>query len=214
MPIKALMVDVDGVLLVHPHPGGWSANLERDLGISAKALQDAFFIPHFEDIVHGRAALRERLEPVLADLAPDLSVEDLLTYWFEQDFHPQERLLSQLAEVRGGGVQVHLATVQEHERAKYLWSTMRWSERFDAIHYAADLGWAKPAPGFFRAIEARTGFGPVDLAFIDDKPANVEAAQACGWRAEVWTGSVDLRALMPELSGSSGVSSPPDGPTT
>lgn len=27
------MVDVDGVLVTHPDAGGWSANLENDLGI-------------------------------------------------------------------------------------------------------------------------------------------------------------------------------------
>jgi putative hydrolase of the HAD superfamily len=199
MPIKALMVDVDGVLLVHPDPAGWSANLERDLGLSAQALQDEFFTRHFGDIIHGHAPLRERLEPVLARIAPHVSVEALVAYWFEQDFHPDDRLLADLAQVRAGGVAVHLATVQEHERAAYLWRAMRWSERFDAIHYAADLGWAKPAPEFFQAIEARTGLAPADIAFIDDKPANVDAARACGWRAEVWTGRQSLHELIPGL---------------
>ncbi|HEY2051788.1 MAG TPA: HAD-IA family hydrolase [Caulobacteraceae bacterium] len=199
MPIKALMVDVDGVLLIHPHPSGWSAHLERDLGLSGQALQDEFFRPHFGEIVHGRARLRERLGPVLARIAPHLSVDAFVAYWFEQDFYPDQRLLAELAQVRAGGIAVHLATVQEHERATYLWRAKGWSERFDAIHYAADLGWAKPAPEFFRAIEARTGLAASDIAFIDDKPANVEAAHACGWRAEVWTGRQSLREVIPDL---------------
>ena len=136
---------------------------------------------------------------MLARIAPHLSADVLVAYWFEKDFHPDECLMADLAGVRAGGVPVHLATVQEHERANYLWRTKRWSERFDAIHYAADLGWAKPAPEFFRAIEARTGLAPCEIAFIDDKPANVEAARACGWRAEAWTGRQSLRELMPGL---------------
>jgi putative hydrolase of the HAD superfamily len=196
MPIKALMVDVDGVLLVHPHPAGWSANLERDLGLSTQALQDEFFTPHFGEIIHGRTRLRERLGPVLARIAPHLSVDAFVAYWFEQDFHPDEFLLADLAHVRARGISVHLATVQEHERANYLWRTMRWKERFDAMHYAADLGFAKPAPEFFKAIEARTGLSPSDIVFIDDKRANVEAARACGWRAEIWTGRQSLRELI------------------
>lgn len=55
---------------------------------------------------------------------------------------------------------------------------MALSDRFDAIHYAADLGHAKPAPEFYAAIEARTGYAPTDIFFIDDKAANVEAARA------------------------------------
>ena len=63
------MVDVDGVVIV-PRPGGWGADLEGDLGLSAAKLQELFFKPHWDDIVLGRAGLHERLAPVLAIIAP------------------------------------------------------------------------------------------------------------------------------------------------
>lgn len=194
--MKALMVDVDGVVVVHPDPKGWPANLERDLGLKIEDLQAQFFAPHFDDIVHGRAALRDRLTPVLADIAPHLSSDELCAYWFENDSHLDHGLLSQLAAFREQGVKLHLATVQEHERAAYLWNDMGLKDRFDAIHYAADLGHAKPADGFYAAIEARTGYGPEDLFFIDDKAANVQAAQARGWKAALWTGQDRLADLI------------------
>jgi len=194
--MKAMMVDVDGVIVTHPHPRGWSANLEADLGLKAELLQEAFFKPHFGDIVHGRAALRDRLAPVLAKIAPHLTCDQLCEYWFREDGHLDHGLLDQLAQVRARGVELHLATVQEHERAAYLWNQMGLKDRFDAIHYAADLGHAKPAPEFYAEIERRTGFAPIDLFFIDDKAPNVEAAQARGWRAAVWTGEERLAELM------------------
>ncbi len=190
------MVDVDGVIVAHPDPKGWSVNLERDLGLKIEDLQAKFFALHFGDIIHGRAALRERLGPVLEQIAPHLTCDQLCTYWFENDSHLDHDLLDQLADLRAQGVELHLATVQEHERAAYLWETMALKERFDAIHYAAALGHAKPAPEFYAAIEARTGFAPADLFFIDDKAANVEAAQARGWRAAVWTGRERLADLL------------------
>ncbi|HEY9233476.1 MULTISPECIES: HAD-IA family hydrolase [Phenylobacterium] len=182
-----MMIDVDGVIVAHPDPRGWSVNLERDLGLKVEVLQEKFFAPNFEDIVHGRAALRERLAPVLAEIAPHLTCDQLCDYWFRADSHLDHELLAELAEVRARGVELHLATVQEHERAAYLWETMGLKDRFDAMHYAAALGHAKPAPGFYAEIEARTGFAPQDLFFIDDKAANVEAARARGWKAAVWT---------------------------
>jgi putative hydrolase of the HAD superfamily len=194
--LKALMVDVDGVIVVHPDPKGWAANLERDLGLSIEDLQEKFFAPNFDDIVHGRVALRDRLAPVLAQIAPHLSCDQLCAYWFENDSHLDQGLLGQLAAQRARGVKLHLATVQEHERAAYLWNDMGLKDRFDAIHYAADLGHAKPADGFYAEIEARTGFAPADLFFIDDKPANVEAARARGWKAAVWTGRDRLADLI------------------
>jgi len=196
MPIRALMVDVDGVVVTSLEPGGWSTHLERDLGLSPARLREAFFAPHFGEIVHGRAKLRDRLAPVLAEIAPHLSAQTLIAYWFEQDAHLDHGLLAQIDALRAAGLKAHLATVQEHERADYLWTRLALKDHFDAIHYAADLGWAKPAAEFFREVEARTGFAPGEVFFIDDKAANVDAAKALGWHAAIWTGEETVVALM------------------
>src|SRR5436853_7917342 len=117
MPIKAVMVDVDGVIVVHPDAKGWSVDLERDLGVSVERLQQTFFKVHFGDVVHGRAGLHERLAPVLAEIAPQVSSQQLANYWFAHDAHLNHALLDELAALRARGVALHLATVQEHERA-------------------------------------------------------------------------------------------------
>jgi putative hydrolase of the HAD superfamily len=59
-PLRALMVDVDGVVIT-PRPGGWAATLERDLGLSSEILQAEFFRPHWDDVALGRADLHDRL---------------------------------------------------------------------------------------------------------------------------------------------------------
>ena len=194
--MKALMVDVDGVI-VHPaHSGGWAACLETDLGISIGLLQTAFFQPHWQDVSLGRAGLEERLAPVLAKIAPHLRVEVLMDYWFRYDACLNEPLLADLAVWRSRGVALHLATVQEHQRARYLWEDLGLRDRFDAIHYSAALGCAKPDLAFYRAIEAKTGFAPRDLLLIDDKPGNVEGAWAAGWRGVLWDGALRLGQVL------------------
>ena len=193
--LRALMVDVDGVLIV-PRQGGWAVDMEADLGISPPLLQERFFAPHWNDVVLGRAGLHERLAPVLAKHAPHLTSAELAAYWFEKDARFDETLLADLAAVRACGLQVHLATVQEHERAAYLWDTLGLRDRFDAMHYAAALGCKKSEPAFYAAVEARTGFAPAELMLIDDTPANVEMAGACGWRAALWTGERRLADVL------------------
>lgn len=196
MTIKAIMVDVDGVLIVHPDAGGWSANLERDIGIAPATLQAQFFDQHWDDVVNGRATLRDRLAPVLRAIAPQVTCDALIDYWFRNDAHLDDALLTELASLRASGIEVHLATVQEHERAQYLWHDLGFSRGFDGLHYAADLGCSKPDPLFYRGIEARTGLRPQDLFFIDDRLANVESAVGCGWAAALWTGQQSVRLLM------------------
>jgi putative hydrolase of the HAD superfamily len=200
MRFKALMIDVDGVVIVHPDPRGWAAHLERDLGLPQALLQEAFFAPHWPDIVLGRADLRERLAPVLAQIAPELGADRLIRYWFENDAYLDHGLLAQLAPIRAGGMKLHLATVQEHERARYIWDELALKRHFDGMHYAAELGFAKPDAWFFRAAAARSGFAPGEIFFIDDKQANVDAARAEGWSAALWDGTRSLAAVMAEAA--------------
>ncbi|WP_306224738.1 HAD family hydrolase [Bosea beijingensis] len=160
MRFKALMVDVDGVVIVHPDPQGWAVHLERDLGLPQKLLQSAFFQPHWPDIIMGRAGLRERLGPVLARIAPGLGADRLIRYWFENDAHLDHGLLAQLGPIRASGVKLYLATVQEHERARYIWDELALKQHFDGMHYAAELGCTKPDGAFYRAVAARSGLSP------------------------------------------------------
>lgn len=195
-----LMVDVDGVVVRPANPSGWSAHVERDLGIPAALLQSRFFQTHWDDVVHGRAGLRERLNSVLADIAPHVGSDQFIRYWFEGDAELDAGLLTQLAAVRATGVALHLATVQEHERAAWLWNDLGLRDHFDDMHYAADLGVSKPSQAFYQAVEQRVGLPGSAIAFIDDSERNVRAASERGWQAAIWTPGASLVALLPGLA--------------
>ncbi|MFD1192694.1 HAD family hydrolase [Phenylobacterium conjunctum] len=190
------MVDVDGVVVRHPAGRRWDRDMQADLGLDPGLLQQRFFAAHFQDVVTGRADLHDRLAPVLAEIAPHLTSQALADYWFAQDAHLDLALLDDLARLRASGARLHLATVQEHHRARYLWETLGLKDRFDAIHYAADYGVGKPDPAFFRAVEQRTGLPASDLLLIDDSARNVESARACGWSAVLWDGTQTLSEVL------------------
>jgi putative hydrolase of the HAD superfamily len=193
--LKALPVDVDGVLIT-PRLGGWAADMQADLDLSRADLADHFFAVHWEDICLGKAGLHERLALVLARIAPHLTSQQLAAYWFAKDSVLDYQLLDDLALMRARGLQMHLATVQEHERAAYLWNRLGFRGQFDAMHYAADIGAKKTDPVFYATVETRTGFAGDELLLIDDTPANIEAARAAGWRALLWTGAMRLPDLL------------------
>jgi putative hydrolase of the HAD superfamily len=190
------MVDVDGVIVRAEGGRRWDADLEADLNLAPEALQRGFFQPHFKDVVLGRAPLRERLKMALAEIAPHLTVDQVIAYWFAKDAALDQPLLDDLAALRRDGLRMDLATVQDHERAAHLWTTLGLRERFDAIHYAADLGCAKPDAAFFAVITERTGFAPSELLLIDDRLENVEGARAAGWNGVLWTGEARLAEVL------------------
>lgn len=54
----------------------------------------------------------------------------------------------------------------------------------DHVFASSELGWRKPAPEFFRAVERRLGRAADELVLIGDDPAlDIEAARRAGWQA-------------------------------
>ncbi len=52
------------------------------------------------------------------------------------------------------------------------------------VFASSEIGWRKPAPQFFSAIEERLGRGPGELFLVGDDPRlDIAAAHAAGWRA-------------------------------
>jgi putative hydrolase of the HAD superfamily len=192
--IKALMVDVDGVLVRgRPEDGRhWSTSLEADLGLRAEILHREFFGIHWNDIVIGRTKLEDRLSAVLEKIAPHVTADRLIEYWFAQDARIDQRLLQDLRELRAKGFQIHLATNQEHRRAHHLMRTLGLADTVDGIQYSAQIGARKPDAAFFQAATSGAGLSPADVLLIDDTSENVSAARACGWEAVLWTGEEGL----------------------
>jgi putative hydrolase of the HAD superfamily len=200
MRLRALMVDVDGVVVVRPRGDRWDAQLAVDVGVDPDDLQRTFFDVHWEDVVLGRADLHDRLAMALEELGVEVDVEVLTTYWFEQDSTLDHHLLDDLARVRRTGIELHLVTVQEHRRAAYLWHDLGLRQRFDGLHHSAAVGVAKPDREYFRRVEERIGIPGEDLLLIDDSPRNVVAAREVGWQSRLWTRDATLADVLGEVA--------------
>jgi putative hydrolase of the HAD superfamily len=196
---KVLMMDVDGVLVSgRPSDGRHLfAELQADLGLSPDRLRQTFFTPFWEAIVTGREGLTERLTPVLAEIAPKVSAERLIAYWFENDSRVDQAVLSAVKHYRDRGLPVFLATNQEHLRADYLMRQVGLGAHVDGIIYSAALGHRKPSAEFFERAAAIAAAAPEDIVLVDDTLANVEAARQAGWHAVHWTAD---KVLGDELS--------------
>jgi putative hydrolase of the HAD superfamily len=66
----------------------------------------------------------------------------------------------------------------------------------DLLVTSHEVGFRKPDPRIYRLVEERLHAAPAECLFLDDLPANVEAARACGWRGIVYQKGADLPAKL------------------
>jgi HAD superfamily hydrolase (TIGR01509 family) len=84
--------------------------------------------------------------------------------------------------VRGRGLRAGILSnsgpgAREAER---IWGL---EEITDVIVYSHEVGLAKPDPAIYELTTTRLGVRPGEIVFLDDVPANVDAARAAGWYA-------------------------------
>ncbi len=60
-------------------------------------------------------------------------------------------------------------------------------EEFDRRFISGQMRVTKPAPEIYAAVEAESGIAPSALLFADDRPDNIAAAEARGWRGHLFT---------------------------
>ena len=80
--------------------------------------------------------------------------------------------------------------------------------RFDALAISAELGVMKPDAAAYQTVLAMLGMEPHTCIFIDDIPANVEAAQAVGIHGIVFEDNPSCLAALARLLGASCAADP------
>jgi putative hydrolase of the HAD superfamily len=69
-----------------------------------------------------------------------------------------------------------------------------WLSRFDVLVWSYQLHIAKPDPAIYQHTLVQLGVTPGEALFLDDRPVNVQAAQALGFHALQFSTIQQLRA--------------------
>ena len=67
-----------------------------------------------------------------------------------------------------------------------------WLPDFDARVFSCDFGQCKPAPEIYEHCLRQLGVSPQDALFLDDREANIRAAEAQGWSAVLFTDAASV----------------------
>lgn len=111
-------------------------------------------------------------------------------------------------EMLAGAIDGTVTILEElHRQGFYLCALSNWSaetfplarerfaflERFQTIVLSGEEGMIKPDPAIFQVLLARIGRRAEECIFIDDVPANTQAARRLGFRAIEFRSPADLR---------------------
>jgi putative hydrolase of the HAD superfamily len=110
-----------------------------------------------------------------------------------------EQLWQHFAEARYWGLFDDVGTALEHLRRRHfqLGIASNFDGRLrnivsghsalaacDVVFVSSEIGYSKPDPRFFRAIQQQLGVNPEQIALVgDDEACDIQAANAAGWRA-------------------------------
>ncbi len=194
IPLKALLLDVDGVLVIPPVMFG--------AALTPRSAAQAFFLGPFLSASIGQADLPELLPPLLTALGCVGTPKQFMAEWFAAENHPNIPLLNEVRALRAAGWPVYLATNQERHRLTYLLHDMGLNHFLDGEFASCSVGVRKPEAAYFELVQRELGLLPHQIVFWDDAPSNIEAALAAGWAAYLYK---DLEGFTRKMAGLAGL---------
>ena len=132
---------------------------------------------------------------ILALLRQELALageDDALAHAFADMFTPNDAVCSLIPHLAG---RYHLALLSNTNEMHYRLFRQQFAfvlDRFDHLVASHLVGLRKPDPAIYHLVREAAGCAPQEMLFIDDLPANIEAARALGWQTILYDTSVDL----------------------
>ncbi len=185
MTPEAVVFDIGNVLI------GWNpeAFYDRRMGVEArKRMWAETEIEVMNLRVDAGAPFRATVEDLAAQ-HPAWSDQVLWWYdhWIEMASPRIEGSIALLRSLRAKGVPVFALTNFGDDSFAYAQTQYDFLAEFDRAYVSARMGAIKPDPAIYAMLEIDCGIPPAYLIFADDKPENVAAAMARGWKGHLFT---------------------------
>lgn len=188
--IDAVLWDFGGVF--SPSPFAAIRDYAASIGIEAEVITEAMFGPMHDTPDHpwhrlerGEAKLTEAVEHTKEALAAhgvDFSIREMFSRMGDMASGAGDRtkVRERAEELRDRGFRQCIVTNNLAEFREMWRGTMPVDEIFDDVVDSHEVGLRKPDPAIYHLAAERTGVPLARTAFLDDLPANVDAASALG----------------------------------
>ena len=103
--------------------------------------------------------------------------------FFADIFTPIEEMVALHAELRASRVPTFIFSNTNDLAVEHIRSRFPFFSRFDAYVLSYEEGSMKPQAPLYEAVERVTGRRSGQIAYLDDRPENIEAGRERGWHA-------------------------------
>jgi FMN phosphatase YigB (HAD superfamily) len=204
--IKTIVFDFGNVIGFFDHERTL-LRLAEHTDMTTEAMRAAIVASDLQDAYEsGRLSTAQFLERT-RQLCRLCCCDEVLTAAWEDIFWPNEEVCALVARLKGRYRLLLGSNTNELHARRFRRQFAEVLAHFDALVLSHEVGARKPLAAFFRHCESLAGCAPHECLFIDDLPANVEGATACGWHGIVYDRADDLEARLAEK----GIVVGPDG---
>jgi putative hydrolase of the HAD superfamily len=186
--IKALIFDIDGVLILHKE--WYPASLSNKKYNNPVAILSEFADgPLNQECDRGILDPLEAIKPFLKEMKWEYDSKDFFDkqYEFESQYIDFE-VLSMIKELRQQSLEFYIGSNQNYYRKNFLIDRMKLNEIFDELFFSCDLGCIKPETEYWTSIMKQmnhnnSGINAGEVLFLDDMIENIESAKRYGMKA-------------------------------
>lgn len=114
----------------------------------------------------------------------------------KDELQPLPDSVALLQRLHAQGRRLHYLSNMPAPYADHLEARHGFLRCFESGVFSARERLAKPEPAIFHFAAQRFGSAPGELLFLDDYPANVQAAQAAGWQALLFESAAQAEAAL------------------
>jgi len=187
-PVRAVIFDFGGVLCFHPDDARWRRAAET-AGLPISDFMPAFWANRIrydaglctpEEYWH--AVARSAGTPIADRRIPAL-VRCEIELWNQYD----SRVLAWASQLRAAGYRTAILSNLPRPLGEELRATPGFLDPFDHVTFSYELQKVKPQPEIYLDAIRGAGVEPSEALFLDDRPDNVQGAQAVGMNALLYS---------------------------
>jgi HAD superfamily hydrolase (TIGR01509 family) len=191
MDVQTLVFDFGNVVGLFDHRLTTN-RLAQHAELAADELHARLFGSSLEDDYEsGKLTTAEFLRKVRETCGLTCSEETVATAW-ANIFSPNQEICALLPRLKPHYRLLLASNTNELHSQRFCCQFADTLRYFDALVLSYQIGVRKPRAAFFEHCQRLAACPADNCLFIDDLPANVAGAVACGWQGILYTGSADL----------------------